>query len=52
MHKVVQSDKKGQIVIPKQIRKLLNLEEGSAFWIYASNENIILEPIKKPKIKV
>ena len=51
MHKVVQSDKRGQIVIPKAVRKQLDLEEGHAFWIYVSNNNIVLEPIKKPKLR-
>ena len=51
MHKVVQADKRGQIVIPKAVRKQLNLEDGSAFWIYVHNDTVVLEPIKKPKLR-
>ncbi|MFH1063582.1 MAG: AbrB/MazE/SpoVT family DNA-binding domain-containing protein [Candidatus Woesearchaeota archaeon] len=40
--KVVQCDKRGQIVIPKDIRQELGLDEGSAFWMYSITEEGIL----------
>ncbi len=46
--KVVQCDKRGQIVIPKSIRDELNIEEGAAFWMYKTKEGIILEKIEAP----
>ena len=51
MIKIVQCDKKGQIVIPKKIREELKIEEGSAFWIYLSNKEIKLKKIESPKLK-
>ena len=47
--KVVQADKRGQIVIPKSIRKELKIEEGAAFWIYKTEEGIVLKKIQAPK---
>jgi len=44
--KVVQCDKRGQIVIPKDIRLELGLDEGSAFWMYSiTDEGILLKVI-------
>ncbi|NQU79733.1 AbrB/MazE/SpoVT family DNA-binding domain-containing protein [Candidatus Woesearchaeota archaeon] len=49
--KVVQCDKRGQIVIPKDIRQELGLDEGSAFWMYSiTDEGILLKCIKDPNI--
>ena len=45
--KVVQCDKRGQIVIPKSIRKNLQLEEGAAFWMYETEDGIFLKKIKE-----
>ncbi len=48
MAKVVQSDKRGQIVIPKSIRDSLNLQEDDAFWVHKTDGGIFLEKIKAP----
>lgn len=40
--KIVQCDKRGQIVIPKDIRQELGVDEGSAFWMYSITEEGIL----------
>lgn len=49
--KIVQSDKRGQIVIPKSIRKNLNLEEGAAFWVYEVEDGIYLKKVETPSLK-
>lgn len=49
--KIVQSDKRGQIVIPKSIRKNLNLEEGAAFWVYELEDGIYLKKVETPSLK-
>jgi len=44
--KIIQSDKRGQIVIPKDVRRELNLDEGSGFYLYViENEGILLKTI-------
>lgn len=44
--KVVQCDKRGQIVIPKDIRQELGLDEGSAFWMFSiTDEGILLKKV-------
>lgn len=48
--KIVQCDKRGQIVIPKKIRLELGIEEGAAFWIYKTDDEIRLKKIEGPKI--
>ena len=45
--KVVQADKRGQIVIPKSIRSELKIEEGAAFWIYKTQDGIFLKRIEE-----
>ena len=45
--KVVQADKRGQVVIPKSIRAELNIEEGAAFWVYKTEDGIFLKKIKE-----
>jgi len=45
--KVVQMDRRGQIVIPKSVRKKLNIEEGTAFWIYEAKDGVFLKKIEE-----
>lgn len=40
--KIVQCDARGQIVIPKDIRSELRVDEGSGFYIYSIDEEGIL----------
>ncbi len=49
--KIVQSDPRGQIVIPKDVRIELGLEEGAGFYIYIiENEGLFLKNIPLPKL--
>lgn len=50
-NKIVQCDKRGQIVIPKNIRKGLNIDEGAGFWVYYTKDGIFLKKIKTPEDK-
>ena len=44
--KIVQCDIRGQIVIPKEIRRDLGIDDGSAFWVYSiTDEGILLKKI-------
>jgi len=48
--KIVQTDGRGQIVIPKEVRRELNIEEGTGFYLYmVENEGILLKmlPLKE-----
>lgn len=38
---------KGQLVIPKEVRKKFNIEPGTFFEIRIEKDNIILIPMKK-----
>ena len=46
--KIVQMDSRGQLVIPKNIRKELDISEGSAFWVYETDEGILLKKVEAP----
>jgi AbrB family looped-hinge helix DNA binding protein len=49
--KIIQSDKRGQIVIPKDVRRELNLDEGSGFYLYViENEGILLKAIPSKEL--
>jgi len=49
--KIVQSDPRGQIVIPKDVRTELSMEEGAGFYIYIiENEGLFLKKIPLPKL--
>jgi len=49
--KVVQCDRRGQIVIPKDIRQELDIDEGSAFWMYSiTNEGILLKMVPSDEL--
>ena len=44
--KIVQVDSRGQIVIPKDIRRELGIDEGTGFYMYTiTNEGILLKKI-------
>ncbi|MGV8171157.1 MAG: AbrB/MazE/SpoVT family DNA-binding domain-containing protein [Candidatus Woesearchaeota archaeon] len=44
--KIIQNDKRGQIVIPKDVRQELGIEEGTGFYLYAiEGEGILLKII-------
>ncbi|MFH1848583.1 MAG: AbrB/MazE/SpoVT family DNA-binding domain-containing protein [archaeon] len=44
--RIVQCDKRGQIVIPKDIRADLKIGEGTGFWVYSvSDEGILLKKV-------
>ena len=47
--KLVQCDSRGQIVIPKDIRRDLRIDEGTGFWMYSVTDEGIL--LKKVDIK-
>ena len=50
--KVVQCDKRGQIVIPKDLRLDLGIDEGTAFWMYSiSDEGLFLKKINPPELE-
>ena len=49
MTKIVQADRRGQVVIPKSVREKLNLHEDDAFWVHQVDGGIFLERIKKTK---
>ena len=50
--KLVQCDAGGQIVIPKEIRQDLGIEEGDGFWMYSiSDEGILLKKINSPSLE-
>ena len=49
--KIVQADKRGQIVIPKKLRAELDIGEGAAFWIYRTDDVICLKKIEAPSLK-
>ena len=41
---------KGQIVIPNKIREYMHLEPGTKLIVVQDGDNILLKPIKEPKI--
>ena len=50
--KIVQSDDRGQIVIPKEIRREIKSDNGTAFYVYAIGEDaILLKKSPKPDLE-
>lgn len=49
--RIVQADKRGQIVIPKNVREEAGIKEGAAFWIYTADGEIRLKKVEAPKLK-
>lgn len=49
--KIVQCDNRGQIVIPKDVRRDLNIEEGTGFFMYTiTKEGILLKKIETKQL--
>lgn len=49
--KIVQCDKRGQIVIPKDIRSDLKINEGTGFYMYSiAGEGILLKKIEPKEL--
>ncbi|MFC1723181.1 AbrB/MazE/SpoVT family DNA-binding domain-containing protein [Nanoarchaeota archaeon] len=49
--KIVQCDSRGQIVIPKDIRQELGIDEGTGMWMFSiSDEGILLKLVDKPNL--
>ncbi len=50
--KLVQCDQRGQIVIPKDVRSELKIDEGTGFWMYTiTDEGILLKKIDTPSLE-
>ena len=50
--RLVQADKRGQIVIPKDVRKELNIDENTGFYIYViPGEGMLLKQMEPPNLK-
>ena len=48
----MQCDSRGQIVIPKEVREELGVEEGSGFWMFViEKEGVLLKKIGEPKLE-
>ncbi len=41
---------RGQIVLPKKLRTELNLTEGTQFIVISEADNILLKPVKPPRL--
>ena len=49
--KIVQCDARGQIVIPKDVRQELGIEEGTGFYMYIiDNEGVLLKMIPQKEL--
>jgi AbrB family looped-hinge helix DNA binding protein len=50
--KIIQCDKRGQIVIPKDIRSELKIDEGTGFWVYSiEKEGLFLKKVDVPPLE-
>jgi len=51
--KIVQVDSRGQIVIPKDIRRELGIDEGTGFYMYTvTDEGLLLKKIDPKELGV
>ena len=48
---IVTMSSKGQIVVPKDIRKNLGFEKGANFAIYGRGDTLVLKKIETPSAK-
>ena len=39
---------RGQIVIPKEVRKALSISDGDALAVYATDKVIVMKPFRRP----
>ncbi|MBS3079482.1 AbrB/MazE/SpoVT family DNA-binding domain-containing protein [Candidatus Pacearchaeota archaeon] len=51
MVNITKISSKGQVVIPSEIRKRMNLEEGNLLIISDSDDSICMKKIELPKVK-
>lgn len=51
MVKITKLSSKGQVVIPREIRKKMKLEEGSMLTVFETEDSICLKKIELPEIK-
>ncbi|MFH0979141.1 MAG: hypothetical protein V1837_07640 [Candidatus Woesearchaeota archaeon] len=50
--KLLQCDKRGQIVIPKDIRSELKITEGTGFWVYSiDQEGLFFKKVDTPTLE-
>ncbi|MBW3012416.1 AbrB/MazE/SpoVT family DNA-binding domain-containing protein [Candidatus Woesearchaeota archaeon] len=50
--RLVQCDSRGQIVIPKDVRRELDIEEGTGFFMYTiDDEGILLKKITRKELE-
>lgn len=50
--KLIQIDARGQIIIPKEVRLTLGIDEGCGFYLYTiENEGIVLKKINTPELE-
>ena len=50
--RLLQTDARGQIVIPKEIRQALNITDGTGFWAYLiEKEGIFLKKVDAPPLE-
>lgn len=49
--KIIQADKRGQIVIPKEVRQALGITEETGFWVYViEGEGVLLKQVDSPEL--
>lgn len=41
---------RGQLVLPKKLRDELDLAEGTQFIVFRDQDNILLKPIREPRV--
>jgi AbrB family looped-hinge helix DNA binding protein len=50
--KLLQTDARGQIVIPKEIRRALGITDGTGFWAFViEKEGILLKKVDAPELE-
>ena len=49
MAEIITMSSKGQIVVPKELRKEMKIDEGTNFAIFGKDDTLILKKIEVPK---